>query len=142
MAHDVFISYASTDKAVADAVCAALEADHIRCYIAPRDILPGQLYSQALVDAIQGARALVLVFSAASNSSAQVEREVDRAVSCGLPILPLRVEDVIPNDGLEYYLADQHWLDALTPPLERHLTRLCEAITVLLESTTKEVKPA
>jgi hypothetical protein len=133
MAHDVFISYASKDKVVADAVCASLEADHIRCYIAPRDVLPGQRYAQALVDAIHNAKAFVLVFSAASNASNQVEREVDRAVSCGLPILPLRVEDVMPCDWLEYYLAGQHWLDALTPPLEAHLTRLSEAIGVLLQ---------
>lgn len=39
--HDVFISYASSDKPVADAVCAALEQRGIRCWIAPRDILPG-----------------------------------------------------------------------------------------------------
>ncbi|HET6475188.1 MAG TPA: toll/interleukin-1 receptor domain-containing protein [Thermoleophilia bacterium] len=133
MAHDVFISYAFEDKVVADAVCAALEADHVRCYIAPRDVLPGQRYAQALVDAIHGAKVFVLVFSAASNASHQVEREVDRAVSCGLPVLPLRVEDVMPCDWLEYYLAGQHWLDALTPPLESHLSRLSNAIEVLLK---------
>ena len=131
--HDVFISYAAKDKVVADAVCAALEADHIRCYIAPRDVLPGHRYAEALVEAIHSAQVFVLVFSAASNSSNQVEREVDRAVSCGLPVLPLRVEDVMPSDWLEYYLAGQHWLDALTPPLEDHLGRLAEAITILLQ---------
>ena len=137
MAHDVFISYASKDKIVADAVCAALEAGHIRCYIAPRDVLPGQRYAHALVDAIHAAKVFVLVFSAASNASLQVEREVDRAVSCGLPVLPLRVEDVMPCDWLEYYLAGQHWLDAVTPPLADHLARLSEAITVLLQPPAK-----
>ena len=137
MAHDVFISYASEDKVVADAVCASLEAEHIRCYIAPRDVLPGQRYAQALVDAIHVARAFVLVFSAASNASDHVEHEVDRAVSCGLPILPLRVEDVMPWGSLEFYLAGQHWLDALTPPLADHLARLSEAITVLLQPPTQ-----
>lgn len=141
MAHDVFISYATKDKVIADAVCAALEADHIRCYIAPRDVLPGQRYAQALVDAIHSARAFVLVLSAASNASNQVEREVDRAVSCGLPILPLRVEDVMPCDWLEYYLAGQHWLDALTPPLEAHLMRLSEAIGVLLQPPAAGGRP-
>lgn len=137
MAHDVFISYSAKDKAVADAVCASLEADHIRCYIAPRDVLPGQRYAQALVDAIHTSEVLVLVFSSASNSSDQVEREVDRAVSSGIPILPLRVEDVFPSRWLEYYLAGQHWLDALTPPLENHLERLSEAIGILLLPPTK-----
>ena len=137
MAHDVFISYASEDKVVADAVCAALEADHIRCYIAPRDVLPGQSYAHALLDAIHAAGVFVLVFSAASNASNHVEHEVDRAVSCGLPILPLRVEDVMPCGSLEFYLAGQHWLDALTPPLADHLARLSVAITVLLQPPAK-----
>ncbi len=40
MAHDVFISHSAKDKATADAVCAVLEAEGIRCWIAPRDVLP------------------------------------------------------------------------------------------------------
>ncbi|NQT71340.1 MAG: toll/interleukin-1 receptor domain-containing protein [Chloroflexi bacterium] len=39
MAHDVFISYSTNDKTVADAVCATLESQKIRCWIAPRDAL-------------------------------------------------------------------------------------------------------
>jgi hypothetical protein len=38
--HDVFISYSSKDKTVADSVCAKLEQEKISCWIAPRDILP------------------------------------------------------------------------------------------------------
>ena len=46
MAHQVFISYAYKDKPVADAVCAVLESEAIRCWIAPRDVLPGADYTQ------------------------------------------------------------------------------------------------
>ncbi len=38
---DVFISYSSDDKLIADAICAELESRRIRCWIAPRDALPG-----------------------------------------------------------------------------------------------------
>ncbi len=146
-AHDVFISYAAKDKPVADAVCAALEAEHIRCWIAPRDVLPGQSFARALVTAIHAARVFVLVFSSASNDSQQVERELDRAVSARLSILPLRIEDVFPRESIEYYLAGQHWLDAITPPLRDHLARLTVAITALLQraptpATTFESAPA
>ncbi len=41
MAHDIFVSYAHQDRTVANAVLATLEAHGIRCWIAPRDILPG-----------------------------------------------------------------------------------------------------
>jgi hypothetical protein len=40
LAHDVYISYSREDKWAADAACATLEAAGIRCWIAPRDILP------------------------------------------------------------------------------------------------------
>ena len=43
MAHDVFISYSTADKTAADAVCAILEGNGVRCWIAPRDIMRGGL---------------------------------------------------------------------------------------------------
>jgi outer membrane protein assembly factor BamB len=132
MAHDVFISYAIEDKPTADAACATLEARRIRCWIAPRDVLPGMDYAQALVEAINQSRVMVLIFSARSNHSPHVRREVERAVSAGIPILPFRIEDVSPSPSLGYFIATAHWLDALTPPLERHLKHLAETVKLLL----------
>ena len=57
---DVFISYASPDSAVADAVCAALERDGVTCWVAPRDVIPGEFYGDAIVRAIDAATAVVL----------------------------------------------------------------------------------
>jgi hypothetical protein len=132
MAHDVFISYSSKDKITADAVCATLESHAIRCWIAPRDVKPGEEYAAALVRALHDSRVLVLVFSSGANQSPQVLREVERAVSRGLPILPFRIEDVPPSEAMEYYIASRHWLDALTPPMEDHLVRLAETAKFLL----------
>ena len=133
MAHDVFISYSSLDKAVADAACAALEACGIRCWIAPRDIIPGKEWGDAIVEAINASKALVLIFSASANKSPQIRREVERAVHKGLPIVPLRIEDIAPTRSLEYFIGSVHWLDALTPPVESHLRRLAEAVRALLQ---------
>jgi hypothetical protein len=132
MAHDVFISYSSKDKTTADAVCATLENNGIRCWIAPRDILPGMEYAEALVEAIQSSRLLVLVFSSGANDSPQVRGEVERAVSRGLPVLPFRIENVPPNRAMEFFIAGRHWLDALTPPLEAHLEELAKTTKLLL----------
>jgi hypothetical protein len=52
MAYDVFISHSSKDKVMADAICAGLEARGVRCWIAPRDILPGIEWTKSIVDAI------------------------------------------------------------------------------------------
>ncbi len=133
IAHDVFVSYATQDKPTADAVCSALESKNIRCWIAPRDILPGGDWSAAIIEAIEGARVMVLVFSARANASPQITREVERAVSKGLTIIPLRIEQVQPGRNLEYFLGTPHWLDAMTPPLERHLDYLAETVQFLLE---------
>jgi len=132
MAHDVFISYAVEDKPTADAACATLEARGMRCWIAPRDVLPGMDYAQALVEAINQSRVMVLVFSSRSNHSAHVRREVERAVSVGIPILPFRIEDVPLSPSLEYFIGTVHWLDALTPPLEKHLRHLSGTVRLLL----------
>jgi len=118
--HDVFISYSSKDKPTADAICAVMEHEGVRCWIAPRDILPGQQWAGSILRAIAGARVVVLVFSASSNTSPQVLREIERAVHNGASIIPFRIEDVPFNENLEYFVSTPHWLDALTPPLEDH----------------------
>ena len=137
MAHDVFISYANQDKAVADAACATLESRKIRCWIAPRDVLPGTPYAESIIEGLNRSRVFVLVFSAHSNDSQQVMREVEKAVRKGLPIIPLRIDNVVPSKSMEYFLTTQHWLDALTPPLEKHLQKLADTVQVLL--TTEAV---
>jgi TIR domain-containing protein len=133
MAHDVFISYCSQDKPIADAVCATLESQGMRCWIAPRDILPGVDWGEAIVEAINESRAMLLVFSSKANASQQIKREVERAVHRGIPLIPLRLDDVAPSKSLEYFISTPHWLDALTPPLESHLQRLAEAVKLLLQ---------
>jgi TIR domain len=138
MAHDIFISYSSKDKAVADAVCAILEARGVRCWIAPRDVLPGKEWGDALIDAINESRAMVLVFSANANRSGQIKREVNHAVEKGVAIVPLRIEDVTPSDAMEYYLDVTHWLDALTPPIEDHLQALADKVQQLLGETQRD----
>jgi hypothetical protein len=132
MAHDVFISYASEDKTVADAVCAMLESHRVRCWIAPRDVLPGVSYGEAIIDAIRGCRVMVLVFSSKANTSPHIPKEVERAVSAGAAVLPFRIEDVMPAKSLDYFIGSVHWLDALTPPLEHHIERLAQNVQTLL----------
>lgn len=116
------------DKPVADAVCVALEAAGIGCWIAPRDIRAGSDWGEAIVGAINESRAMVLVFSAAANASKQVLREVERAVAKGVVVVPLRVDDQMPTGSYEYFLSATHWLDARSAPLERHLTLLIETV--------------
>jgi hypothetical protein len=133
MAHDVFICYSSRDKPVADAVCAVLEAEGVRCWIAPRDILPGVDWGESIIDAINEAQAMVLIFSSNANAAqSQIKREVERAVNKGMPVIPFRIENVMPTKSLEYFLSTPHWLDAFTPPLDEHVRQLADSIKRLL----------
>jgi uncharacterized protein len=132
MAHDVFISHSAKDKTTADAMCAMLESEGIRCWIAPRDVTPGMEWGKCIIDAIRNARIMVLVFTANANSSSQIRREVERAINHDVAVLPFRIENVVPDESLEYFIGNVHWLDALTPPLEAHLKNLVGTIKILL----------
>jgi len=130
--HEVFISYATHDKTTADAICATLEARKIRCWIAPRDILPGMNYAVALMNAITASRIMVLVFSSKADRSPHTLREVERAVNQCLTVIPFRIENIEPSPGMGYYIGSSHWLDAFPPPLEPHLARLADTVELFL----------
>jgi TIR domain/PDZ domain len=136
MEFDAFISYANADKTAADAACAVLEAAGIRCWVAPRDISPGREYAAAIIDAIDRCRVMVLIFSSSANVSPQVRREIERAASKGVAIMPVRIEKVVPTKSMEYFLGDIHWLDAMTPPIEDHLQQLAISIKALLNANS------
>ena len=135
MAHDVFISYSSRDKVTADAVCGALEERGVRCWIAPRDIVPGLDWSDAIIDAIVACRVFFLVLSKASNESEQVKREVQNAVSERKHIFTFLIEEVDLTKHMRYFIGTPHWMDALTPPIEPHLARVADAMRKLIDST-------
>jgi hypothetical protein len=121
----VFVSYSQPDRDCADELVSRIEAHGIGAWIAPRDISPSAEWAAEIIDAIASAWMMVLVFSSHSNDSPQVRREVERAVHKQVPILPFRIENVLPSKSLEYFLSAQHWLDAFPPPLEPHYLRLC-----------------
>jgi AAA+ ATPase superfamily predicted ATPase len=141
MAHDIFISYSSKDKETADAVCDALEQQGIRCWITPRDILPGVKYAEAIVDAISACKVFLLILSASSNDSPQVGMEVDRAASKDIPILSFRTGNFALSKSLEYYLSSRHWLDASTGPVQNQLPNLIQTLHRLLPAAENRPAP-
>lgn len=134
MAHDVFISHSTEDKPAADAVCAILEKNGVRCWIAPRDIIPGADWGESIVNGIRSSRVLLLVFSTNANKSKQIKREVEIAADGGVTIVPLRIENILPTESFKYFLGNIHWLDALTPPLEKHLQEVATKVKAILST--------
>src|SRR5262245_33985429 len=114
MATDVFISYSIRVTDPAQPSCVALRTVGSSSWIAPRNIMPGQTWSEAIIDGINGAQVLLLLYTAASNASPQVLREVERAVSKQLGLIAFRLEDVAPSKAMEYLISVSHWQQAHT----------------------------
>ena len=131
--HDVFISYSSKNKNIADAIVADLEQNNIKCWYAPRDIYPGEDWAGAIKNAIGSTKIFVLVFTDESNRSHQVTNEVTLAVNGGKIIIPFRLSGSDMNDTLLYYLSSVHWLDAVSQPLNQNIETLRKQISALLD---------
>ena len=132
MEHDVFISYSNEDKITADEICRLLEQQGIRCWIAPRDILPGRDYGVQIIEGIELTRVMVLLLSEHANTSIYVKAEIERAISKGKVVIPLRIQDVQPSRALELFVSRSQWIDAWTPPLAARVQILAAAIHGLL----------
>jgi len=133
--HEVMISYASPDKEVAMAICVALEARKIRCWIAPRDVEPGENYGSSIIHAIDAARIMVLVFSSSANKSKPVANELEHAAfgKASLKIIPFRIEDVAISDALALFLKTPHWLDAVPKSRTAAIRDLVELVSQKLQ---------
>jgi hypothetical protein len=142
MAGHIFVSYSQTDRDTALEIVAVLEARGIDCWVAPRDITPSAEWAAEIIDAISTSRLMLLVFSRSSNQSPQVRREVERAVHKRVPIIAFRVDDVMPEKSLEYFLSSQHWLDAFPAPHEPHYDRLFRTLERVLNMPQSAGEPA
>jgi len=142
-APDVFISYASQDAAVANAVVEAIESDRMKCWIAPRDVTPGAFYADAIAHAIDGARTVVLILSHNAADSQHVLREVERAASKRHPVVSLRIDQAPISAGLEYFLNTSQWLDASGGDIARSMPKLIAAVRVAIRApvVTPEAPP-
>ena len=133
MAHDIFISYSTIDKTIADSVVAALENNNIRCWYAPRDIEAGEDWGKAISTAIKSCQVFLVIFSEHSNRSQRVLDEVNLAISQQAVIVPFRIEDLEPDGAMELHLSSRHWLDAFEPSWQDHLKALIQVVSSVLQ---------
>ena len=109
----VFVSYASQDATTANHVVAALEQRGLKCWIAPRDVVPGTLYADEIIGAINEATAVVLILSKQAVESPHVGKEIERASSKRRPIIALRTDSAPLTRAFEYFLSESQWIDVL-----------------------------
>jgi adenylate cyclase len=127
-ARDVFVSYASQDVAVANAVVEALEQQGIKCWIAPRNVTPGSQYADEIVGAINDAKVIVLVLSEHAIASPHVGREVERAASKRRRVIALKIDAAPLTRSFEYFLSESQWIDAAALGMPGALAKLMQAV--------------
>ncbi|OGN91847.1 MAG: hypothetical protein A2Z70_01175 [Chloroflexi bacterium RBG_13_48_17] len=128
MAHEVFICYANQDRKIADEVYAALRSNGITCWMAPQDIMAGEDWDKAIMDAIPVCRIVVMIFSASSNDSPYCISEIRTAFELKKEILPILIDSTLPHGRIALYLGSKQWLYANTPPLQQHLKKLVDEV--------------
>ena len=140
MSAPIFISFASKDLSVARTVCEALENRGFNCWISSRDIGPGENFQVAIVRAIRIAKVMILVFSGHSNISEEVKKELVLAGQSRLVVIPLRVEDVAPDEAFAYEFATRQWIDAFHD-WEHAIQRVVDQLLLVddLRGTTNEI---
>lgn len=124
----VFVSHGSDDRVQANELAAFIEAKGAKAWIAPRNVRPGQDYSEQLQEAIEKSSAFVVLVSDKANRSPYVRAEVEMAFSLFKPIFPVRMTDIQPAAGLALFLKIRHWTDAFGPDKEANLARLAREV--------------
>jgi TIR domain len=130
----IFISFSSKDQEIAETIYQALEARSLDCWIAVRDVPPGENFQEAIVRALRAARVMVLVFTSNANNSDEVKKELVLAGRHRVTVVPVRVEDVVPGDAFVYEFATRQWVD-LFKDWEREIERLAAQIRHILQNS-------
>jgi hypothetical protein len=107
----LFICHSSKDATVAREVVGFLEAKGLTCWISSRDVLAGQNYQEAIVQALEGAAGIIFLFSESSSQSAEIRKELAIGSSVNIPVFPLRLSPIAPTGALRYELATRQWVD-------------------------------
>jgi len=129
---DVFISYATGEATpVCESLCEHLEATGLKCWMAPRNIMPSVSWDEAILDGIESSALVVVLCDRKADQSGYVKREVALANECDKPVLPVRL-DAFPLRGLRFLLLMHHWFEAAEGGFEGHLERLTNDIYKLL----------
>jgi TIR domain len=133
----IFVSYSSKDQQIAETIYKALEIRGLDCWIASRDVRPGENYQEAIVKALRSAKIMLLVFTSNANNSDEIKKELVLAGRHRVTVVPARVEDVVPNDAFTYELATRQWID-LFKDWERQIEILAVQLGQILQSASSE----
>jgi hypothetical protein len=136
---DAFISYASADQGIAMDVVNRLENAGVSCWIAPRDIVPGVMYADALYYAIQAAPLFIVLMSKVANNSRHIARELEIAQQMHKAVVPLRIEVFESTGAFCYYTRAEQFFPWLTEP-DLAVTKIAQAAERMTEARKREAE--
>jgi uncharacterized protein (UPF0335 family) len=134
MAYDVFVSFKSEDKDLAEKICDNLDSKGIKCWISSRGIRGGQNYQEEIVKALKDAAIMVLVFSAAADKSDEIKKELGLASKYKKHVIPVRIEDFLPGEKYEYEMTTRQYID-LFRNWEKEIAHLADDIKFMMANT-------
>jgi hypothetical protein len=112
----IFISYSRTDREAVDGIVARLEQDGFHVWIDREELRPGELWQEAIVQAVDNAYAFVLMLSRDAAASDNVRREVDLAEEANKELVPVLLTPVELPVKLRYQLAGIEWIEYYRDP--------------------------
>ena len=145
MAHDVFISFKSEDKNIAERIYNGLKSRGIRCWISSKSISPGNNFPEEIVRVISECKIMVLIFSSAAQNSIDIQKELILASQDKKVLIPVRIEDIQPIGAFKYHLANSQYLDIfsdLEKTFDEHLERIYSTLSDHLPKDERESVPS
>lgn len=134
----VFISFSSADKKIAEKIYDRLKKHGIDCWICTKDIPPGADFQSCIVEAINKAAVVVLVFSSNANASAEIAKELSLASK--KIVIPARIEDVVPQGSFQYQLSNRQFVD-LFDDFDKNLDQIAYQIQTLVGNASNATPP-
>lgn len=107
-----FLSHSSTDNEFAGQLCTVLEGRGFPCWMAPRDIAPGQSWAAACLEGIAASRSFLLLASESALASVQVLSEVEQAHKRRKQIYTLLIPPAKVRGEMDFYLSRLHWIQS------------------------------
>ena len=133
---DVFISHhTASSLQVVEAIANKLESNGIRCWYAPRDTEGA--FAGSIAEAINACSAFLIVLNKPASESPHVLNELNMVTSRlarkeNVSIMPFHIADKDISADARYYLGRIHWIDAMTPPIEKRIDELTEKMLHVL----------
>ena len=107
-----FLSHSREDHKLAEELCASLEASGFSCWIAPRNVAPGQPYALACLEGVAQSLSLLLLASETALASVQVLSEVEQAHKRAMPIYTVLIPPAKVRGEMDFYLSRLHWIES------------------------------